>query len=325
MSARKFTFIVFAAVALAISASPVWAQYTFHSFDGPNSSAGTTANGINNNGQIVGFSVDNADNVTNWWRNTNGSFNVLSALPAGSFANGINTTPTVVGQNGSTAYSYTGTTLTTLPNVNGTTTSQLAFGVNDSGWTVGQYSDSNTGTSPGFVYNGTNFTSLNPVVNATNTFAQGINNHGLVAGFYSTDGNLTSHGFFYNTTTSAFTLAADPSVPNFVFSQILGINDHNIAVGYYGDTSTSQFGFIYNLLTQHYTILSDPNAADIGGVSITQITGINNSGEITGFYIGADGISHGFYATPTPEPSSLLLMGSGALGLLGLVRRKLGA
>ena len=152
------------------------------------------------------------------------------------------------------------------------------------------------------MYNGTNFTTLNPVLNATNTFAQGINNHGLVAGFYSTDGNLTSHGFFYNTTTATYTLPADPNVPNFVFSQILDINDHDIAVGYYGDTSTSQFGFVYDLATKAYLIMSDPNAAVINGVSITQITGIDNAGEITGF-IGETALA-GFYATPTPEPSS---------------------
>jgi uncharacterized membrane protein len=230
MSARKTIFVALVAVALAISASPVWAQYAFHSFDGPNSSAGTTANGINNNGQIVGFSVDNADNVTNWWRNPNGTFNILNT-PAGSFANGINTTPTVVGQNGSTAFSYTTGTVTNLPNVNGTTTSQVAFGINDSGRIVGQYTDSNTGTSPGFVYSGGSYTTLNPVGNATNTFAQGINNNGLVAGFYSTDGNVTSHGFLYNTTSSTFTFAPDPNVSNFLFSQILGINDHGEAVG----------------------------------------------------------------------------------------------
>jgi PEP-CTERM motif len=320
MSARKF-ILALVAVALAVSVSPAWAQYTFQSFNGPNSSGGTTANGINNNDQIVGFSVANGVN-TNWWRNTNGTFNILN-LPVGSFANGINTTPTVVGQNGATAFSYTGSTLTTLPNVNGTTTSQLAFGINDSGWIVGQYSDSNTGTSPGFVYNGTNFTTLNPVVNATNTFAQGINNNGLVAGFYSTDGNVTSHGFFYNTATSAFTLPADPNVTNFMFSQILGINDHGEAVGYYDLTNGTQVGFLYSTSSHNYTFLSDPNAATINGVMIAQITGIDNAGEITGFYIGADGLAHGFYATPTPEPSSLLLMGSGALGLLGIVRRKL--
>ena len=50
---------------------------------------------------------------------------------------------------------------------------------------------------------------------------------------------------------------ADPTIPNvagepgatLVFSQILGINDHGIAVGYYGDSTTSQHGFLYNTLT----------------------------------------------------------------------------
>ncbi len=108
-----------------------------------------------------------------------------------------------------------------------------------------------------------------------------------------------------------------------MFSQILGINDHGEAVGYYDLTNGTQVGFLYNTSSHNYTFLSDPNAATINGVMITQITGIDNAGEITGFYIGSDGLSHGFYATATPEPSSLLLMGSGALGLLGVIRRKL--
>ena len=53
------------------------------------------------------------------------------------------------------------------------------------------------------------------------------------------------------------TAIADPTIPNvpgepgatFVFSQILGINDKGIAVGYYGDSTTSQHGFIYNTNT----------------------------------------------------------------------------
>jgi hypothetical protein len=33
-------------------------------------------------------------------------------------------------------------------------------------------------------------------------------------------------------------------------------------------------------------------------LELTQITGIDNSGEITGFYYGANGVFHGFVATP---------------------------
>ena len=101
------------------------------------------------------------------------------------------------------------------------------------------------------------------------------------------------------------TAIADPTIPNvagepgatFVFSQILGINDKGIAVGYYGDSTTSQHGFLYNTKTNQYTFLDDPSEAFNNGVEVTQITGITNSGEITGFYSDANGVFHGFVAT----------------------------
>ena len=92
-------------------------------------------------------------------------------------------------------------------------------------------------------------------------------------------------------------LAREPGA-TFVFSQVLGINDQGIAVGYYGDSTTSQHGFIYNTNTGVYTFLDDPSEAFNNGVEVTQITGITNSGEITGFYSDVNGVFHGFVATP---------------------------
>ena len=48
------------------------------------------------------------------------------------------------------------------------------------------------------------------------------------------------------------TAIADPTIPSvpgepgatFVFSQLLGVNDAGIAVGYYGDSTTSQHGYL---------------------------------------------------------------------------------
>ena len=175
----------------------------------------------------------------------------------------------MVGQNGSLVFVFSGGTYSILPNVNGTTTSEFAFGVNDKETIVGQYADSNTGTTSGVVYRSCAFTTFNPVVNVPVTNAQGINNNGLVTRFYSTDGTH-SHGFLFNTGTASYTLIADPNVPNFVFSQLLGINDKGIVVGYYGTTNTSQRGFLYDA-TGQYTFLDDPNQAVINGVSVTQI------------------------------------------------------
>ena len=52
---------------------------------------------------------------------------------------------------------------------------------------------------------------------------------------------------------------------------------------------------------------------DVPGAFQTNLSGINNSGQIVEVYRDAHGLSHGFLATPTgasvPEPAGLLLLG----------------
>jgi hypothetical protein len=77
-----------------------------------------------------------------------------------------------------------------------------------------------------------------------------------------------------------------------------------IVSGYYQLPDGSQHGLLYNSNTKAYSFLDDPNAAT-SGLSITQITGINNSGEIAGFYVdAATGLQRGFVATAAPEPGT---------------------
>jgi hypothetical protein len=304
------------AAGLSIPASAA-ALYNFTSFDGPGSNrGGTTVNGIDNNGDLVGFSSNNAATptlFTNFIRGADGTFTLLNLgadpLP---MANGINASRTVVGMHSNgTAFALSAGALTTLPNVNGNAIFETAFGINDTGLIVGQYTDAAIGTTPGFLFSGGSFTTLNSIAIATVTNAQAVNNNGLVTGFYSVDG-VHQHGFFYNSVTGQFTLAPDPNIPNLVLTQFLGINDQGTVVGYYQLPDGSQHGLLFDITTRSYSFLDDPNAA-LTGVSITQITGVNDSGEIAGFYADArTGLQRGFFATPAaaaaPEPGTFALI-----------------
>jgi hypothetical protein len=82
----------------------------------------------------------------------------------------------------------------------------------------------------------------------------------------------------------------------------------------------SQHGLLYNSTTQAYTFLDDPNAA-LTGVRITQLTGINDSGELAGFYVDANtGVQRGFIATTVPEPGTFGLISGLLVPILFLGR-----
>jgi hypothetical protein len=223
-----------------------------------------------------------------------------------AMANGIDSAGVIVGGNNGQAFVLKGNSLISFTPNGGS--SATAFGINDRGMIVGQYTLN--GMTPGFAVNGLNVTTINAPSGPNTVNAQGINNKGLIVGFYvGTD--MQDHGFMASLKsarngTLTGNAIADPTIPvvsgepmgtKFVFSQILGINDKGIAVGYYGDSTMSQHGFIYNTKTGHYTFLDDPSEGFNNGVEVTQITGITNSGEITGFYTDTGGIAHGFVAS----------------------------
>jgi hypothetical protein len=320
--------------------------YSFTNFGFPGSGdllgTGTNVNGIANSGVTVGFSMGNDGNFANFVRNPDGTTSSLNLNPT-AMAFGVNSAGDVVGtQNGAAFLLQQGGTPQTLTNLPNATS---AFGINDKGNIVGQYAAG--ATMPGFFVNssaGNGLLTINAPSGPDIVNAQGINNNGSVVGFYlGTDGQ--DHGFTANTASATNGILtgsaiADPILPNvagepgatFVFSQILGVNDQGIAVGYYGDSTTSQHGFLLNLKTDAYTFLDDPSEQFDNGVEVTQITGINDSGEIAGFYSDAGGVFHGFTACSTgsscsavgvPEPGALLLdcAGLAAIGFVFFVRR----
>ena len=309
--------------------------YTFTHFDPilTGVAVGSNVNGISDTGQVVGTEVDAAGaptgaNFTGTAINTNP---LITGV--GQTAFGINGAGSVVGGNGTTAFILPqGGALHTLAVPPGATN---AFGINDNGNIVGQ---STVGNDNSRFYlpsaSSTSFATIfqPPGTSADVVNAQGINDNGLIVGFYlGNDGQ--AHGFDAKTANISNgslvgTAIADPTIPSvpgepgatFVFSQLLGVNDAGIAVGYYGDSTTSQHGYLYDTATGVYTFLDDPAAAFHNGVEVTQITGITNSGEITGFYTDAGGVAHSFTADPTivavSEPSTWLMALAG-FGFVG--------
>jgi hypothetical protein len=288
--------------------------YRFTNFDGPTpgtvAGTGTNMNGIANSGTAVGTTIGNNGTFINFTvdplrARTTKILNINGSTTATAF--GINSAGTVVGSDGqgnASSLSRRGVLNTFIPTGG---TSATAFGINDQGTIVGQYVTSTA--TPGFIrVRGKSFVTINAPSGPNTVNAQGINNKGLVVGFYvGTNGQ--DHGLMVNakgvkTGTLTGTAVADPTIPavpgepgaTFVFSQILGVNDKGMAVGYYGDSTGSQHGFLYDTKTGRYTFLDDPSAAFHNGVEVTQITGITNSGEITGFYSDAQGVFHGFVA-----------------------------
>ncbi len=75
-------------------------------------------------------------------------------------------------------------------------------------------------------------------------------------------------------------------------------------------------GFMYNVATTKYRSIDDPN-----GIGTTTINGINDKGQLVGFYVDANSNTDGFVATPVPEPGSLILLGTIVFGMTYKLRK----
>lgn len=288
--------------------NPITANgFTFINFDPSATSVISNANGISNRGYVVVPAFDANGDPLNFI-GTPARTTALSA-GVGAMAFGINSARAVVGmEKGAAFYLSPGGTLELLSPA----APAIASGINDKGEIVGQFTTPEEQT-PGFLLRSLKsvpVTIYSPfILNIVN--AQGINNFELIVGYYvGPDGQ--AHGFTAEASQEKkgvimATAVPDPQIPNIpgepgatlIFSQLLGVNDAGIAVGYYGDSTLSQHGFLYDTNTGTYTFLDNPSAAFSNGVEVTQITGVADSGELSGFYTDANGVAHSFTACPT--------------------------
>jgi hypothetical protein len=164
------------------------------------------------------------------------------------------------------------------------------LGVNDRDTAVGFYTDAN-GNNHGYEYNirsGRFSTVTEPGV--TSLTAAAINDLDHVAGFYTnpatgnTDGFLRANGRFI-----------DLAAPGASSTMALGVNNRDEVVGTYtvgSGSSAVMHGFTWT--PQHgFSTVDDPH-----GVGTTTINGVNDFGQLVGFYVDANGNTDGLLATP---------------------------
>jgi autotransporter-associated beta strand protein len=261
------------------------------------SGQGTFAYGINNAGDVVGFTYSGSINNTIGFE-YGGSWSAINDAGAqDNDANGINNSGEIVGfyspQRSTPRYGFTDVNGTFTPVVSDSPyPSTTVNGVNDSGVMVGSdYLHTAGSVTPeysGFIDNGGTFTYLNApgtLIPTGYTYAEGINDSGAVVGVFSLNNGADPDGFLYQGGT--YTIVTDPNGTEGTAAN--GINNEGVIVGYYVDSSGKDHGFVD--IGGAFTTVDDPLGTN------TTVTGINDAGQIVGYYQDSSGIYHAFTAS----------------------------
>jgi hypothetical protein len=225
-------------------------------------SAQTQVTGLNDLGQNVGFWANTKGANFGFYRGKNGKFHNVN------FPGAANASPQV---------------------------DQL-LGINDRGVAVGFYTNS-IGNNRGYEYNTRTHEYsrvLKPGTSAhtlkgTSLTVAAINNFGTVAGFYVNSKGVT---VAFIKSGSHFTTIAHPGA---TMTQAFGVNDSNVVVGAWtvgSGSSAKTYGFTWTR-GHGFTKVNDPH-----GIGTTIVNGVNDRGELVGFYVDSAGNSDGFLARP---------------------------
>jgi hypothetical protein len=178
-----------------------------------------------------------------------------------------------------------------------------------SGSTIaGWYGDS-VGRAHGFLFDGTNWTTVDAPLAMKGTFPTGISGNWLV-GYYEDTGG-SDFGFLFDGTT--WTTLHDPlGVTGTVATGVFGNN----IVGWYGDSQGRSHGFLYDGIT--WTTIDDPDAYAAIGTTPTALDG----NRIVGYFATGTTPNYAAFVTSVPEPCTILPFAVGGGFLFCSVIRK---
>jgi len=207
---------------------------------------------------------------------------------------------------------------TTLDNRADPTFNQL-LGINQHGLIAGYFGSGMAGhPNQGYLltapYGQANYRSEN-WPESTQTQVTGLNDRGVSVGFWSStnkgsgDDNrafVSVHGYFIDGDFPTDNPASPP------VDQLLGVNDHNVAVGFYTDASGNNHAYTFDIRRNQFTEIM------VSGITGPTAAGINNRGDIAGFGTDASGQVVGYLLRRDGRVTILNVPGSSQTTALGI-------
>jgi probable HAF family extracellular repeat protein len=281
--------LTFAALLLLATAPLALAQGTYTQIDYPGARE-TYAWGVGSQGDIVGSYVDTQYTVHGFLL-SGGTYATIDFPGAAlSTVTGVNASGQMVGFYEPSANSAfigffldnTGFTSVDYP---GSSQTEI-LGINDGGVAVGNYGNAN-GFSAGFKWSAGAFSHIRAPRGSTSEGAFGINNLGDIVVSVS----RATGGASYLLTKGMFLRITFPGAQNLT---AYTVNDSREVVGIYENANFALLGFVVKG-RRSATSLSFPNSI------YTIATGINNSGEVVGYFRDTSGNYHTFTWTPPAD------------------------
>ena len=267
---------------LLIVTVPVMAQGTYIQIDYPGALA-TDAFAINTAGAICGSYLDSA-NIEHGFILSGGVYTTLDFPNLPTALLGMNDLGQIVGEtSGSTVggFMYDGATQTFATLTYRNAEAVVPYGINNAGVIAGTIAFH--GVQSGFTVAAGSYQMVKPP-NAAQASVSGISSSGQLVGVVSGSETLTD----FVLSNGKFRRLKVPNAPDAIASGISP--DGSAIIGRYGLVNRGpEFGFIYQ--SGVVQTLQFP------GSTYTVATGINNSGEVVGYFYDSKNLNHSFVWT----------------------------